>query len=127
MAEQAASLSCPPPAASNCDLQPDEWSRLKKRRKDVKEYEPPKWTSNHVDVVSGQYIEQSMVEHASILHRRIGTEWAIIFPLVPPPTNSCFRLNFSCGNFLLSIVPNAAVCISPSPIPLTDTLLCELD
>ena len=48
-------------------LQPDELARLKKRREDVKDYEPPKWTSNHVDAVSGQPIQTLMVEHASIL------------------------------------------------------------
>ena len=49
-------------------LQPDELVRLKKRREDVSEYDPPKWTSNQEDVVSGQLTQTFMVEHASILH-----------------------------------------------------------
>lgn len=57
----------PPPTVGNWDLLPEEQSRLEKRRKSVKEYEPPKWISNHVDVVSGRHIERSMVDHASIL------------------------------------------------------------
>jgi hypothetical protein len=70
MAEQNASPSShlnPPAAVNHYDLLPEEWSRLEKRRKAVREYEPPKWVSNHVDVVSGRCIEQSMVDHASIL------------------------------------------------------------
>lgn len=77
MAEQIVSPPSslnPIPAAGNWDLLPEEWSRLEKRRKSVKEYEPPKWTSNHVDVVSGRHIEQSMVEHASILHCTLGLD-----------------------------------------------------
>ena len=54
-------------ASSLFTLQPDELVRLKKRREDVSEYEPPKWTSNHEDVVSGQLTQTRMVEHASIL------------------------------------------------------------
>ena len=81
MAQQAVPLSVPPPAASNWDLKPEEWSWLKKRRKDVREYNPPKWVSNHVDVVSGQHIEQSMVDHASILHSTNGRTGSLL-PLI---------------------------------------------
>ncbi len=49
------------------ELLPDEWSRLEKRRKSVRDYNPPKWTSKEVDLVSGQPMEQFMVDHASIL------------------------------------------------------------
>ena len=48
-------------------LSPQEIERLGKRRRDVKNYHPPKWRSNCVDDVSGQPIEQAMVDHASIL------------------------------------------------------------
>ena len=47
-------------------LRPEERQRLEKRRKDVREYDPPKWTSNQPDPVSGQLIERNMVPHASI-------------------------------------------------------------
>ena len=47
-------------------LSPEEIGRLEKRRRDVKNYQPPKWRSNCVDDVSGEVIEQPMVEHASI-------------------------------------------------------------
>ena len=68
-------MAAPSPAAPNLlptvqsqfDLSPDEWSRLEKRRQSVRDYDPPKWVSNHVDVVSGRHVEQSMVNHASIL------------------------------------------------------------
>ena len=49
-------------------LTPEEIERLEKRRKDVKNYLPPKWRSNSADDVSGQPIEQAMVDHASILN-----------------------------------------------------------
>ena len=49
-------------------LRPEEKLRLKKRRQDVKDYDPPKWTSSQPDPVSGQLIERPMVPHASILH-----------------------------------------------------------
>ena len=52
-------------------LRPDEAERLEKRRKAAREYEPPKWMSNHADPVSGQHVERPMVEHASILAREI--------------------------------------------------------
>ena len=48
-------------------LSPEEVERLKKRRRDVKNYNPPKWKSNCADDVSGELIEQPMVDHASIL------------------------------------------------------------
>ena len=47
-------------------LSPEEIERLEKRRRDVKDYKPPKWRSNCVDDVSGEVIEQPMVDHASI-------------------------------------------------------------
>ena len=53
------------------DLVPDELNILKKRRSSVRSYEPPKWRSNHLDSVSGQHVEQSMVDHASILTTKI--------------------------------------------------------
>lgn len=49
------------------ELLPEEWERLRKRRNDVKDYEPPMWRSNLTDDVSGTHIEKRMVEHASIL------------------------------------------------------------
>ena len=48
-------------------LSPQEVERLEKRRSDVMNYRPPKWRSNYMDDVSGQPIEQEMVQHASIL------------------------------------------------------------
>ena len=48
-------------------LRPDEKERLEKRRKYVRDYDPPKWTSSHPDPVSGQRVERPMVPHASIL------------------------------------------------------------
>lgn len=48
------------------NLRPEERQTLEKRRRDVKEYEPPKWKSNHPDPVSGQPVEHLMVPHASI-------------------------------------------------------------
>lgn len=61
--------SDPPMTQGNCvDLLPEEWTRLEKRRKSVKYYDPPKWKSNHVDVVSGSHVEHPMVDHASIHH-----------------------------------------------------------
>ena len=53
--------------SANSDLLADEWDRLNKRRLSVRNYDPPKWVSNHEDVVSGRLVERSMVEHASIL------------------------------------------------------------
>lgn len=47
-------------------LTPEEIERLDKRRRDVKNYEPPQWRSNYTDDVSGTVIEHPMVEHASI-------------------------------------------------------------
>ena len=49
-------------------LRPEEKERLEKRRNDVRDYTPPKWTSTHPDPVSGQLVERSMVPHASILN-----------------------------------------------------------
>ena len=48
------------------ELSPEEKERLEKRRTDVKDYKPPKWRSHCVDDVSGEVIEQPMVDHASI-------------------------------------------------------------
>ena len=48
-------------------LSPEEVERLEKRRSDVMNYRPPKWRSNCADDVSGEPIEQAMVDHASIL------------------------------------------------------------
>ncbi len=71
MACPAASVTTQQSTVGNSDLLPDEWSRLEKRRTSVKEYETPKWRSNHVDVVSGRHTEQSMVDHASMLILRV--------------------------------------------------------
>ena len=49
-------------------LTPEDRARMEKRRNDVLEYMPPKWSSNYADPVSGQIVEIPMVEHASI-HR----------------------------------------------------------
>lgn len=48
-------------------LRPEEWARLDTRRSYIKDYEPPRWKSSHIDDVSGEYIEHRMVDHASIL------------------------------------------------------------
>ena len=48
-------------------LLPGEQSRLEKRRRDVLNYQPPKWRSNFPDPVSGQVVELPMVDHTSIL------------------------------------------------------------
>ena len=48
-------------------LSPEEIERLKERREAVKKYRPPKRKSSCVDDVSGEQIEQAMVDHASIL------------------------------------------------------------
>ena len=48
-------------------LSPQELERLEKRRRDVKNYRPPRWRSNCADDVSGRPMEQAMVDHASIL------------------------------------------------------------
>ena len=47
-------------------LKPEERMRLEKRRKDVRDYEPPKWKSSRPDPVSGNIVERPMVPHASI-------------------------------------------------------------
>ena len=47
-------------------LKPEERMRLEKRRKDVRNYEPPKWKSSRPDPVSGNIVERAMVPHASI-------------------------------------------------------------
>ena len=60
-------MATPYPSTVEGELSPEEIERLKKRRRDVKNYLPPKWRSNSVDDVSGQHIEQAMVDHASIL------------------------------------------------------------
>ena len=52
---------------SRTSLLPEERERLEKRRRSVLDYQPPKWRSNLMDDVSGDYIEQPMVDHASIL------------------------------------------------------------
>lgn len=49
------------------ELVPEERERLEKRRKAVRDYDPPKWTSNDNDAVSGSRVEVQMVAHASIL------------------------------------------------------------
>lgn len=48
-------------------LRPEEVAILEKRRKAVREYDPPKWRSSYADPVSGQCAETPMVDHASIL------------------------------------------------------------
>lgn len=48
-------------------LRPEEHQRLEKRRKDVQNYDPPKWRSSQPDPVSGDHLERMMVPHASIL------------------------------------------------------------
>ena len=49
------------------ELSPEEIERLQERREAVKNYRPPKWKSSYVDKVSGKQIDETMVDHASIL------------------------------------------------------------
>ena len=49
------------------ELSPEEIERLQERREAVKNYRPPKWKSSFVDKVSGKQIDETMVDHASIL------------------------------------------------------------
>ena len=66
MAEGVSAELTNSPLSTQLELLPEEWERMKKRRKTVKDYEPPMWRSNLVDDVSGTHLEKPMVEHASI-------------------------------------------------------------
>ena len=81
-------------------LRPDEAERLEKRRKAAREYEPPKWRSNHADLVSGQFVEVPMVEHASILAREIEISHGIsaILPVCPITLFSCTWAQTACSH-----------------------------
>ena len=56
------------PQDETLSLRPEEHQRLEKRRKYVRDYDPPKWKSTYPDPVSNAHLERLMVPHASIPH-----------------------------------------------------------